>query len=492
MSASARVREKLAARVGAGGTATVIGHPAKHGGGGIPDDVAAEVGGMLEETSSGSVAEVVKHFNAEHFVSVEGGRTSVYRETYDHELLRSRLDRMNKDAFHTLHGHKKITIFDSDGNPKEISVAVVWMGNSDRRTYLNGLALIPGGHTPAGVYNLWCGWPCEPKRGASLEDVRPVRVHLLKVICGDDRKAFDYLIGWLAWGIQNPDKQAEVAVVLQGGRGTGKGTLGRWFRDLYGAHGMHIQNPRHLTGNFNAHLQTCLAMFVDEAFFAGDRAGNAVLKALITEDQMTVEKKGIDVISVRNRLKIIMATNEEHAVIAGTDERRYFVLHVSNIKAQDHGYYAKLHAWWSQGGKEAFLGYLLDYDLTDFNIRAVPNTAALERQKIESLDVFNGWLFEKLVDGNWQQDRTPEHWASEFALYAEKHGGTRFVKTSTTAVGMRLREAGIRAEKTRQTKDDRKNVWVVPDLDEARRLFAEKLGLIHHVWDCLEQGDGNA
>lgn len=81
--------------------------------------------------------------------------------------------------------------------------------------------------------------------------------------------------------------------------------------------GMHIQHPRHLTGNFNAHLRDCLAMFVDEAFFIGDKAGNSVLKSLITEDQMTLEKKGLDVFSVRNRLKIIMATNEDHAVLAG-------------------------------------------------------------------------------------------------------------------------------------------------------------------------------
>lgn len=488
MSAAAKLAAKFSAqKVGAGETAEILKHPASDRADKvkIPDGVAAEVeddAGKEEKAGrQKALTEVVARFNEDHFVSVEGGKTAVYREAFDHELGRERLDRIGVDAFRTLHNHETVRIGDDD-HAKKVGVADAWLKHAGRRTYVNGLVLLPEGETPAGTYNLWRGFGCEPKRGATQEEVKPALAHMFKVVCGADVAAYNYLLRWLAWGVQNPGKQAEVAVVLQGGRGVGKGFLGRWFRDMYGAHGMHIQHPRHLVGNFNGHLQSCCAMFVDEAFFAGDRAGNAVLKSLITEDQMTVEKKGIDVAPIRNRLKILMATNEDHAIIAGTDERRYFVLHVSDAKAQDHTYFGKLDAWWVNGGKEALLGYLLDLDLKGFNIRSVPNTAALERQKIESLDVFNLWVFEKLSDGNWHQDRTPEQWAGEFFVYAEKRGGTRYVKTSTTAVGMRLREAGIRVEKVKQTKGDRKNVWVVPDLAEARRMFAAKLGLTHHQW----------
>lgn len=495
MSAVAKLKAKLAAqKVGAGETAEIVKHPTTEEqagklklAGGVVAEVADAAKAAAVECRKTALAELVARFNRAHFVSVEGGKTAIYRESFDYELGRARLDRMSSDAFRTLHSNETIKIGDADDS-KKVGVADAWLKHPERKTYLNGMALLPNGEPPAGVYNLWRGWPCEPKRGATIDDVKPARVHLLKVVCGDDRAAFDYFVGWLAWGVQNPGKQAEVAVVLQGGRGTGKGTVGRWFRDLYGAHGMHIQHPRHLTGNFNAHLQTCLGMFVDEAFFAGDRAGNAVLKSLITEDQMTIEKKGIDVTSVRNRLKIMMATNEEHAVIAGVDERRYFILKVSDIKAQDSGYFGKLDTWWNSGGKGALLGYLLDYDLTDFNIRAVPNTAALERQKIESLDTYNRWIHDKLSVGRWEQDRTPEQWAADFRLFAEANGGTRYVNTSANSVGMRLRMAGIEVVKFRLPSGDRKNVWRVPSLHEARQCFADKLGLQYHRWDDEDGG----
>lgn len=490
MSASAKLREKLAAQqLGTGQTAEVHEHSkARQGGKGIPDAVVDKTAGMVgeaaKETSAGALASTVERFNADHFVSIEGGKTAVYRETFDYELNRPKLDRMSIEAYRALYSHETIGIpAGDDGNTRKTSVADAWLKNPKRRTFHNGVALLPDGNAPAGVYNLWRGFGCEPKRGAVLADVKPALVHLLRVVCGDDRVAFDYFIGWLASGVQNPGAQAEVAIVLQGGRGTGKGTIGRWFRDLYGMHGMHIQHPRHLTGNFNAHLQTCLAMFVDEAFFVGDKAGNGVLKSLITEDQITIEKKGVDVASVRNRLKIIMSTNEDHAVIAGTDERRYFILQVANIKAQDHQYFGKLNRWWDNGGRAALLGYLLDYDLTGFNIRKVPNTAALERQKIESLDVFNKWLFEKLSDGRWEQDRTPEQWAGDFKAFADELGRARYANTSVNSVGMRLRMAGIEVEKVRQPSGDRRNIWRVTPLAGARSIFAEKLGLTHQRWD---------
>ena len=37
----------------------------------------------------------------------------------------------------------------------------------------------------------------------------------------------EWLIGWLAYCVQHPGRQAEVAVVLRGLKGTGKGMVGQ-------------------------------------------------------------------------------------------------------------------------------------------------------------------------------------------------------------------------------------------------------------------------
>jgi hypothetical protein len=496
MSAAEKLRAKIAPKVSAGGTAEVIQHPAtveKTTGTGkieVPGILLEEVNAVVSQEVENDVASMVKRFNAEHFVSVDGGVTSVYREAFDHELNRHRLDRLGLAAFKALHSNKFVAITDSKGNSTTKPVAVVWLNHPARRTFHEGIALLPAGDLPVGVYNLWRGFGCEPKAGVVVADVKVALVHIFRVICSSDRRAFDYAVAWLAYAVQHPERQAEVAIVLQGGRGSGKGTLGRWFRDLFGMHGMHIQHPRHLTGNFNAHLQTCLAMFVDEAFFVGDRAGNGVLKSLITEDQMTIEKKGIDVTSVRNRLKIIMATNEDHAILAGDDERRYFVLRVSDVKKGDHDYFGKLNAWWDSGGKEAFLGYLLEYDLAGFNIRKVPNTEALEQQKLYSLAPLDAWLLERLHDADrWTSEQPRDQVAGSFAEYVKQHGH-RFVKTSTDAVGQGLRKHLDIGEK-RESTGRRRRMWVFPALMDARQQFAASLGLEFSAWiDESEGGDG--
>jgi hypothetical protein len=90
-----------------------------------------------------------------------------------------------------------------------------------------------------------------------------------------------YILKFAAWCLQNPGERAEVALVFRGEKGTGKGTFARALKDIFGQHGLHIFSAKHLTGNFNAHLRTCLLLFSDEAFWAGDKQGESTLKGLL-------------------------------------------------------------------------------------------------------------------------------------------------------------------------------------------------------------------
>ena len=71
-------------------------------------------------------------------------------------------------------------------------------------------------------------------------------------------------------------------------------------------------------------------MFADEAFFSGDKQGEQVLKAVITEPKIVIERKGIDAELQDNYLKVFMSTNSDWAVPATKDERRYCVCDVSS------------------------------------------------------------------------------------------------------------------------------------------------------------------
>ena len=171
---------------------------------------------------------------------------------------------------------------------------------------IDRIALIPDGPCPPDVYNLWRGFGVEPKAGAWARSRRTSGRSSARAT----RSTIDWLVGWLAYCVQHPGKQAEVAVVLRGLKGTGKGMVGQMLMRIFRNHSLHITHSKHLVGNFNAHLVDALFLFLDEAFWAGDKQGEGTLKALITERTIMIEPKGVDAFQMPNRLKILMASQQ--------------------------------------------------------------------------------------------------------------------------------------------------------------------------------------
>jgi hypothetical protein len=85
-----------------------------------------------------------------------------------------------------------------------------WLDHSDRRQY-RGVVFKPSGEEVInGCINLWRGWGVQPKQG----DWSLIRRHIEQVIADRNPKSAEYIIRWIAWAMQHPDRQAEVALVL--------------------------------------------------------------------------------------------------------------------------------------------------------------------------------------------------------------------------------------------------------------------------------------
>jgi hypothetical protein len=130
----------------------------------------------------------------------------------------------------------------------------------------------------------------------------------------------------MAHNIQYPDRPGEVALVIRGEEGAGKGTIVKQLGRIFGVHYLHVWQAKHLVGNFNAHLQHCSCLYADEAFYAGDRQHESTLKALITEPTLMVEPKGLNPYQVRNCIHLYMTSNSDWVVPAGAMARRFLVL----------------------------------------------------------------------------------------------------------------------------------------------------------------------
>jgi Bifunctional DNA primase/polymerase, N-terminal/Primase C terminal 2 (PriCT-2)/Family of unknown function (DUF5906) len=307
-------------------------------------------------------------------------------------------------AFRAWYDNQYVAVVDDKGNERRKPLGTYWIAHRKRRGY-EGVDLVPNApqELPDGKLNLWRGFGVEPKKG----DWSLMAQHVCNVLAGRDAKAAEYISRWAAWSLQHPDVRAEVALALQGGKGSGKGVFLRGVGRCFGEHGMQITNQEHLVRRFNGHFRSCLFLFVEEAFWAGDKKGESVLKGLITEPTLTIELKGIDAVQWPNRLHVAMAANAEWIVPASAGERRYAVFKCADTYVRGHGdeevsraYFEALHHEFDNGGLEAMLFDLLHWDLGDWHPRQVYETEGLRRQKEQSLPPLAEWFVLLLEDGN--------------------------------------------------------------------------------------------
>src|SRR5262249_20753703 len=147
---------------------------------------------------------------------------------------------------------------------------------------------------------------------------------------------------------------------------------------------------------FNAHLHDTVFLGAHEAFFAGDRAHASILRSVITDPTLPVEPKFRNMFNARNMLHIMMTANPGWVVPNSLDERRFFLLPVGADRIGDFAYFDAIFTELEAGGYEALLYDLLAHDLSNFDVRAFPDTEEAQEQKKHSLPTHLSWWQEVL------------------------------------------------------------------------------------------------
>ena len=346
---------------------------------------------VVAQPAQAALEDVIKELNKKHAVIMLGGKCQVLNEVYDPVFNRPDVTFSSTNDFRSFYANKKITV---DPERAPVSVAKLWWESPHRREY-KGLVFNPEGEVE-GYYNLYRGLAIEPKTG----DWSLFKEHIHKVIANGDADRSKYIVAWMAQLVQQPGgERPGIAIVLRGKQGTGKGCFVTQFGKIFGSHFLHITHQDQLTGKFNNHLKNALLVFCDEGFWAGNKQAEAPLKAMITEEQIMVEPKGKDAFAVKNHIRLMAASNNAWVVPAGLEERRFFVLDVSDRHMRDRDYFQKLYQQMDSGGREAMLYDLLRYDFSGIDLRTFPRTEALMDQIVSSMSPVQKFWFERLIQG---------------------------------------------------------------------------------------------
>lgn len=397
---------------------------------------------QIERAHEDAIDPMLRELNEKHAVIGDmGGKCRIISEVWDHAMKRHKISRQSFEDFRNRYRHIKVKVGDDGkGNPMLKPAGAWWVDHPNRRQY-ETVVFAPCHEVPD-AYNLWKGFAVDAIAG---DKHLPYLQHLKDNVCSGDEELFNYFVGWMARAVQHPDSPGEVAIVLRGKMGTGKSFLVKCFGNLFGRHFMQVSDPKHLVGSFNAHLRDCVVLFGDEAFYAGDKKHESILRTLITEEVIIVEGKGVDAEAAPNYVHLLMASNSEWVVPAGPEERRYLVIDVSADRMQDRDYFRELKKSMDEGGSENLLHFLMTYDLSNYEVRAVPKTKALQDQKLLSLSPEQQWWYEKLHfgrmygdDTEWEPEVQVKELQEDYLEFMQKVGSYR--KLSNVALGKFLQK----------------------------------------------------
>ena len=323
---------------------------------------------------------VTEKLNRVFAIVTVGGKIRIIREkTHIHDPIMPHFDLMGKDDFKTLLQNDVIWYEDSKNRSKSISVADIWLAHENRRTYPDGLGLFPDNKTPPGYYNTWKGFSVKPRQG----NCNLLLNHMKEVICNGNKDSYNWLLDWCADAVQDPANPKGTAIVMRGEEGAGKGTLANTMGELFGSHYRHLIDDSHLLSNFNAHMIDAILIFADEITWGGNNKTAGKLKGIITEKYLIGERKGVDAVGYRNMNHMLIASNGSWVIPAGSSSRRWFVLDVNDTKTEDRAYFNAIADELKNGGKEAFLYFLLNRKITS-DLRRAPVTEALKEQRMRS------------------------------------------------------------------------------------------------------------
>ncbi|MBU2484631.1 MAG: hypothetical protein KKG78_06060 [Alphaproteobacteria bacterium] len=274
---------------------------------------------------------------------------------------------------------------------------VWWMSHPDSNTYVSDI-FFPGQVElyGSGDYNIWRGWPERLVKAPAVYGERPDKHpkdhwptlfdYLFNVICSGNSENFAYVMQWLAHVLQHPRAFDLTAIVLKGGMGIGKTKFMQLCRALVGPdYAKILTRSDEFTGKFNVGMANKLFIGVDEAVAANDKVQEGLIKNYITGQTYSVERKFVDAVDALKYFRLVMGSNERWVAPVGLDDRRFFVLKVSEIRKKDAAYFAAVDAAIDGPELAAMFEFLRKLDISNFRLGDIPETEARIEQKAYSL-----------------------------------------------------------------------------------------------------------
>lgn len=369
----------------------------------VKDDPSGAPAGTTNaiETNDGLIAEMNKYF-------ATGFKDDKFKVAY----RRSNGDMhfyTETDFIKSFRDQKRLVTKRSPGGgtaPKEDPVSIIWLEDKKHKKFHDII------FDPSRVsnwaedtdINLFRGFAIRSRRGQCYHTLMYIR----DIVCNGDKEAYRWLCAWGAHMFQRPWEKPETSIAIHGEEeGTGKSFFPWILGKLLDGTSMNIHqrlyfkasNSKMITGDFSGHLEHCLLLHAEEAFRAESEKEDSIIKELISGPTGSINAKGIEAKLANSFLRLILTGNPPHIVKVSRFARRFLVLKISALRAQDTEFFAGLVKELKNGGFEALMYYFMHYPIEKFNLRIVKKTDALLDQTLQSASSYAKFWYNILNTG---------------------------------------------------------------------------------------------
>lgn len=267
---------------------------------------------------------------------------------------------------------------------------------------------------PSDYLNLYQGLACNPSKLSPeklKETIEPVHDQITFGFANGNEDYADYIFNFLSHIAQKPHIKTGVGMIIQSEQGAGKNIVFDLLKKIFGVHLIAVDNLKAIFESYNDHIVHGIVLLFDEVIYGNSCKEAQQMKKLVTGHEMEFRKKYVSITSVKNLANCFILSNHLKVLHMEAGCRRYAVFRIpSNRRIPMRGYVKgqqkqKTHFTdISQVPPEAFLQFLLERDIENFDPRDIPNTPERIKMIKSCFDKIQQWIMHVIEDDdelNW-------------------------------------------------------------------------------------------
>lgn len=376
---------------------------------------------------------------------------------------------VQKDRFSTHYANKFIDLGTAQ-KPKPVPLGQAWIQHHLRRE-ATCILMAPNQpeDLPDGAINSWLGFDVEPTPG----DIKPfIKLFKRQIPNKQDRK---YVLYWMANLFQNPAGRAFTSIVMWSRvQGTGKNLMWECIGNLFNDRHYTLVSQEVFDDSFTEWKANRVFVICDEVSSTEKRTTADRIKGWITSSSNAINTKNEPKFTQPNLIKYVFLSNHPDAVFLDDNDRRFFVVEVSQGRLPEQNA-QEFVRWRDGGGREALLYFLLNLDISNFNPMAPAPMSSAKQEMIEdNKSDFERW-FENILN-NINQTIGREICSAE--EISSQYKTTMGSNCSSRTVTLHLKKLGIKrlSKQAKLPTGKRVRIYALASLRTYEAMTDKELG----------------